>query len=318
MTQLACFLLLLLPIATVGLIALIRILNKAHIRKCELWLRGKRVLITGASNGIGEEVSKFCSRCGAHVILAARRPDKLTATKAACEALGASSVECVPCDVQDYKSCLDLAAAASTAAAPLDMVVLNAGVSMDFTFSEATLEGYSRLMQTNFFGPFWIAQKTLPSLVQSKGRLVLVSSTSAWLPRQRRALYSSSKAAATSLFENIRTEVSADGVSVTIAYPGFVGGTELAKGVSRLDCNGNSLLVAEGTADAAEKASSKGWRKILPGITARDCAQDIVVSAYLRKRDVAIPGWYSLINVFKVLLPSVYYAVVSKRKHKSD
>lgn len=297
--------------------AIKQLLGKVHLRNCELWLHGKRVLVTGASNGIGEEISKFCARCGAHVILAARRPDKLASTKAECESLGASSVECISCDVQDYKSCLDLAAKA-TATAPLDMVVLNAGVSMDFSFSESTLEGYSRLIQTNFFGPFWIAQKTLPSLVQSKGRIVLVSSTSAWLPRQRRALYSSSKAAATSLFENVRTEVAADGVSVTIAYPGFVGGTELAKGVSRLDCNGNSLLVAEGTAEAAEKASSKGWRKILPGIMASDCAQDVVVSAYLRRRDVVIPRWYSVINVFRMLLPSVYYSVVSKRKVKSD
>lgn len=315
MAILSCLLFIL--ATTVGLTVLSHILNKVYLRRCKLWLRGKRVLITGASNGIGEEVSKFCAQCGAHVILAARRPDKLASAKAECESLGASSVECVPCDVQDYESCLKLASA-STSAGELDMVVLNAGVSMDFTFSEATLEGYSRLVQTNFFGPFWIAQKTLPSLIQSKGRIVLVSSTSAWLPRQRRALYSSSKAAATSLFENVRTEVSADGVSVTIAYPGFVSGTELAKGVSRLDRNGNSLLVAEGTAEAAEKASSKGWRKILPDIMASDCAQDIVVSAYLRRRDVVIPRWYSLINVFRMLLPSVYYSVVSKRKHKTD
>ena len=303
-------------VLAVGLIVLSRILTKLHLRGCESWMRGKRVQVTGASNGIGEEVSKFCARCGAHVILAARRPDKLAAAKAACEALGAGSVECVSCDVQDYDSCLALAAKAGSA--PLDVVVLNAGVSMDFAFTEATLEGYSRLMQTNFSGPFWIAQKTLPALTQARGRLVLVSSTSAWLPRQRRALYSASKAAATSLFENIRTEVSGDGVSVTIAYPGFVGGTELATGVSRLDCNGNSLLVAEGTAEAAEKTSSKGWRKVLPGITAGECAEDIVVAAYLRRREVVIPPWYSVIAVFKTLLPSVYYAAVSRKKTKSD
>ncbi len=94
-------------------------------------VKDKVVLITGASSGIGEEMAKQCARSGAHVVLTARRSDRLQAVERACLELGAKSVLSVVGDVSVEADCKTVAnAAAEKHGGVIDVVFANAGLSM--------------------------------------------------------------------------------------------------------------------------------------------------------------------------------------------
>src|SRR5262245_8420158 len=94
-------------------------------------LQGKRVLITGASSGLGSHFARVAARCKAAVVIAARRKDRLEALASELQALGAPQVTAVELDVASEKSVADAFAVIADTGGPLDVVVNNAGISGD-------------------------------------------------------------------------------------------------------------------------------------------------------------------------------------------
>ena len=183
---------------------------------------GKRVLLTGASAGIGEQLALQLAARGCKLVLAARSADKLEAVAARCRALGGSALA-VPCDVGDEAACRSLAGTAAGALQGLDVVVLNAGITMHSRFEDVTdLSIFPRLMQTNFFGPVYLTHAALPHLRASGGALVAVSSLVGKLGAPTRTAYAASKFALQGFFESLRGELRGSGVQITVVYPGVV------------------------------------------------------------------------------------------------
>ncbi len=152
-------------------------------------LIGQRVLVVGASAGIGREFALGAVRDGAKVLLAARRLDRLDAV--AEQAGGGIPVEL---DIQDEDSCAALAERVRWEFGTVDLVVCSAGYSPLRFFDEVSRDDWRRVLEINVIGIHQLIRSLLP--VCSPGALVAVmSSESTAQPRHALGAYTASKAA---------------------------------------------------------------------------------------------------------------------------
>src|ERR1051325_512055 len=110
-------------------------------------LRGKTVVITGASSGIGRAAAIEMARRGANVVIGARRMEPLEATAAACRAHGVTALA-IATDVTKPEECRRLIEAAGR----VDVLVNNAGFAVFDAIADAKLDELRELMDTNYFG----------------------------------------------------------------------------------------------------------------------------------------------------------------------
>jgi len=180
------------------------------------------VIITGASSGIGEELACQVAAQGSRLVLAARRKELLEAVAARCRA-GGAQVIVVPTDVSVEEQCRELIGRALAAYGRIDMLINNAGFSVISGFAELeTLDSLEEMMAVNYLGSVYCTSHALPALRESRGRIVGISSATGKLGVPTRSGYSASKQAMAGFFDALRVELLADGVSVTMIYPGFV------------------------------------------------------------------------------------------------
>jgi short-subunit dehydrogenase len=184
-------------------------------------LRGKRALVTGASSGIGRALAAELARRGMDVALLARRRDRLAAVAAEVESLGRRGVA-LPCDVRDPDAVRAAVDAAAAALGGLDVAVANAGFGVTGRVDALSAQDFRRQLDTNLFGVLHTVHATLPHLVRSRGRLVLMGSVSGHVSFPGSAPYSMSKFAVRALADALDVELRESGVSVTLVSPGFV------------------------------------------------------------------------------------------------
>jgi NAD(P)-dependent dehydrogenase (short-subunit alcohol dehydrogenase family) len=187
------------------------------------FFRGKSVLITGASSGIGEELALQLAQGGAQLTLAARRKERLETLAAKIAALGgASRPIIVECDVTRDGDLERAVADAVRAFGKLDVVFANAGFGVVAPLEKLAIEDYRRQFETNVFGVLRTIYASLPELKKSRGNLAIVGSVSGWVSTAGASPYSMSKFALRGLSEAIGPELRPAGVTVTLLSPGFV------------------------------------------------------------------------------------------------
>lgn len=178
------------------------------------------VLVTGASSGIGSAVCEEYARRGARVALIARRTDRL---EALAEKLGGPSrAIAVAADVSRDG---DLERATKTvldAFGRIDVVLANAGFSVNGTLERLTLADYQRQFDTNVFGVLRTVYATLDAVKETRGSYGLVGSVSGFVSVPGFTPYSMSKYAVRALAEGLALELARHSVSVTHIAPGFV------------------------------------------------------------------------------------------------
>lgn len=179
--------------------------------------KDKVVIVTGASSGIGEALTRGFSALGAHVVAGARSLDKLETVVAALPTGGLA----VECDVSKEEDCKRLIDRTVEAFGRIDALVNNAGISMRALFDEVDLDVLRRLMDTNFWGSVYCTKYALPYIQRSKGSIVGISSVAGFHGLPGRTGYSASKYAMHGLLETIRIENLKKGVHVLIVAPGF-------------------------------------------------------------------------------------------------
>jgi len=180
------------------------------------------VLVTGASRGIGRAIALQLARQGARVALMARNRGDLEASAAECRAEGARAL--IVCgDVGSESDCAAAVEATLSDFGSLDMLVANAGISMLSAFEELDdLAPLERVMRVNYLGAVYCTWHSLQRLITSRGRIVAVSSLTGLTGVPGRTGYAASKHAMRGFFDSLRIELRRHGVSVTVAYPGFV------------------------------------------------------------------------------------------------
>ena len=186
-------------------------------------LRGKRVLITGASSGIGEAGAEAFAAEGAEVILVARRADLLDdlAGRIA-EAGGTASA--LPCDLSDLDAVDTLAETVEHRFGGVDILVNNAGRSIRRPLAESLDRWHDveRTMQLNYFSPLRLIRGLAPGMVERGDGHIINVATWGVLSEATPlfSVYNASKAALSSVSRTLETEWARNGVhSTTLYYP---------------------------------------------------------------------------------------------------
>ena len=184
-------------------------------------LEGKVAFITGASSGIGAAMAREFARRGAHVVLTARRWERLEALALEVRARGRRALT-IRCDVTSDGD-LDKAVEASVEEfGRIDVVVANAGFGVAGAVHKLALEDYRRQFETNVFGVLRTVQATREALIASRGSLAIMGSVMSYLALPVSSPYSMSKHAVRALAASLRAEMARHGVGVTLLAPGFV------------------------------------------------------------------------------------------------
>jgi NAD(P)-dependent dehydrogenase (short-subunit alcohol dehydrogenase family) len=181
---------------------------------------GKRVLITGASSGIGRAVALRAAAAGAEVLLVARSPEKLAGVAREIEAAGGSA-RVYTADVADLASCDALVKEVVGAHGGIDVLVNNAGRSIrrSLALSQDRFHDYQRTMQLNYFGALRLVFGFLPSMrAQRSGLIVNVSSIGVQTNPPRFSAYVASKAALDAFSRVAASELLEDGIRITTVY----------------------------------------------------------------------------------------------------
>jgi len=160
-------------------------------------VKGKVVLITGASSGIGKASAMRLAGAGAHVLLVARSADKLEETAAEITELG-GQCSIYQADVSDMEDCDRLVAQVLKDNGFVDILVNNAGRSIrrSLEYSFDRFHDFERTMQINYFGAIRLIMGLAPSMLAArKGQVINISSISALGPSPRFSAYVASKSA---------------------------------------------------------------------------------------------------------------------------
>ena len=186
------------------------------------YFKGKVVVITGASSGIGRELAYRLATQGAKLSLAARDVERLEAVRAGCEGYGGQAIV-LPTDVAEQAGCEFLIRKTVAQYGRIDIPVNNAGISMWAYFEEVTdLSIFEKIMRTNYLGGVYCTYHALPHLKASHGQIVGVSSLTGKNGVPTRSGYAASKHAMVGFFDTLRIELASEGVDVTMIYPDFV------------------------------------------------------------------------------------------------
>jgi NAD(P)-dependent dehydrogenase (short-subunit alcohol dehydrogenase family) len=180
-------------------------------------LRGKHVVITGASSGIGRVTALKVAQAGGIPVLVARGKDKLEETRSTIEMRGGTAYV-FPCDLSDLEAIDRLCEQIVTELPSVDFVVNNAGRSIrrSLRLSQDRFHDFERTMQLNYFGAIRLIMGLMPAMQKQKsGHIVNISSIGVQTNPPRFSAYVASKAALDSWSNVVASEVVGNGITFT-------------------------------------------------------------------------------------------------------
>jgi NAD(P)-dependent dehydrogenase (short-subunit alcohol dehydrogenase family) len=250
-------------------------------------VNGKVALVTGGANGVGAEVARRLHGKGAKLVLTDLDEGKL---KEAATALGEDRVVTVVADVRDLSAMETAVAKGTQRFGGIDIVIANAGIATAGSVLGVDPQAFKTLIDVNVVGVFHTVRAALPSVIERRGYVLVVSSAAAYAAAAGMAPYEASKAAVEQFANALRMEVAHHGVDVGSAHMLWI----------------DTPMVREG------KADSPAFREMLsrlPGplgktTSVEKCGEVFVKGIEARKRQINCPGWVGLMRWLKPLLAS--------------
>lgn len=184
--------------------------------------RGKTVLITGGSRGLGLVLARQFAKEKAKIAICARNGEELERAKTELENLGAE-VCSVVCDVREEAQVKQLIEAVKRRFGKIDVLINNAGVIQVGPLEVQTKEDFEDAMKVHFWGPFFTMQNIIPEMRErGEGKIVNISSIGGKMAVPHLAPYCASKFALVGLSNAMNAELAKDGISVTTVCPGLM------------------------------------------------------------------------------------------------
>jgi NAD(P)-dependent dehydrogenase (short-subunit alcohol dehydrogenase family) len=183
-------------------------------------LKNRVIVITGGSAGIGRATALAFAREGAHVVIAARRREKLDEVCREVEALGARCLAVVT-DVAQQEQVEHLLEATLETFGQVDVWVNNAGYGISAPVALTTPEAMERIWRVNYMGAFYGTQAALRQMRrQGRGHIMNVSSMAARFPLPLGGAYTATKYAMNGLTETLALELEGSGIHASVIMPG--------------------------------------------------------------------------------------------------
>jgi len=185
-------------------------------------VRGKTVLITGGSRGLGLVLAREWLREGARVVICARQEEELQRAEADLAQHG-GHVLAVPCDVTVPEQVAQLVETVRGHWGRIDVLLNNAGIITTGPVETMTLADFQEAMRTNFWASVYTILAVLPEMRQrQEGRIVNITSIGGKVSVPHLLPYSASKFALVGLSEGLRSELAQEGITVTTVCPGLM------------------------------------------------------------------------------------------------
>ncbi|MCZ2344009.1 MAG: SDR family NAD(P)-dependent oxidoreductase [Bacteroidales bacterium] len=228
-------------------------------------LAGLRVLVTGASQGIGRALVQLAAQRGAKVVAVARSADLLEEVVHAVRATG-GTIEPVIADITHSEDRARMVAVAKEKFGGLDVLINNAGIGATGHFMDSDPQVLRTIFETNYFALVEVTRAFLPMLKSgTTPAIVNVSSVVGRRALPARSLYSSSKFAVQGFSEAIRAELAKDGIDVIIVNPGLTQ-TNFSKNMleqkAKLQLDHMRGMTSEQVAEATLRAIEKGRAEV--------------------------------------------------------
>ncbi|MDA2890475.1 SDR family oxidoreductase [Mycolicibacterium sp. BiH015] len=246
---------------------------------------GKTVFITGGARGVGAEVASRLHAKGANLVLTDLDKPPLAQLR---DQLGVDRVHTVVADVRELSAMKDAAASAVDRFGGIDVVVANAGIASYGSVLTVDPAAFATLMDVNITGVFHTVRATLPSVIERRGYVLIVSSLAAYAAAPGLAAYNATKAAVEQFANALRLEVVHRGVAVGSAHMSWI----------------DTPMVRDARADLSTFGEMIGKLPFPLNQTTsvQDCGEAFVSGIEKRKRQVNCPAWVGLVRWLKPVL----------------
>lgn len=250
-------------------------------------LSGKVAFITGAARGIGAETAKALAGHGVKLVLTDVDEAPLQEVVAA---VGTQNAIAVLADVCDLSAMESAVAQGVARFGGIDLVLANAGIASYGSILGVDPATFRRVVDVNITGVFHTVRAALPSVIERRGYILVVSSLAAFAPAPGLAAYNASKAGAEHFANALRLEVAHHGVDVGSAHMSWI----------------DTPLVQDAKRDLS------AFRQMLDALPTplnrttdvESCVRAFVDGLAGRKRHVYVPGWVGLVAMARTLLTS--------------
>lgn len=191
-------------------------------------LEGKTVLVTGASSGIGAATAVECSRLGAKLVVTGRNQERLNAVLEKLSGVGNIAIPCDMCNSDDVDSlCAQIP--------EIDGMAFCAGITRTMPIKRIKKRDIDDIFGTNLTSPIEIVNSLVKQKkVRKGGSIVFISSISSSYADMGNSVYAATKGGIISFSRVLALELAPKGIRANCVRPGFVAGTGMTEGLSRL------------------------------------------------------------------------------------
>jgi dehydrogenase/reductase SDR family member 7B len=256
--------------------------------------KNKVVWVTGATSGIGEATVYALAEKGAKLVISARREDELQKVAAKCKG---SEVLIVPLDLAAPNNFEEKKNEVLKKFERIDILFNNGGISQRSLVKDTPVDVDKKIMDINYIGTVALTKVVVPQfLKQGSGKFVVTTSTVGKIGTPYRSGYSASKHALHGFFDSLRAELHDNGISVLLVCPGFI---QTNVSVNALDGSGKKT----GVMDKATAA----------GLTAAECARQILVGIISNKQEIVVGGLKEKFGILsKRFFPRFFSVIIRK------
>lgn len=183
-------------------------------------LHGKKIVVAGATGGIGTQLAKLLHQSGAELFLTGRNAEKL---ESLASSLGISSSQTYAADVADPFAIQSMSEACFSSIGTPDMLINASGIGIIKSIDHLSLDDFNRSLQINLVGSFLLVKAFLPSMKEAKkGLIINIPGVLGKVPMAGAAAYSASKYGIVGMMQSIREELKRTEIRITNLFLGGV------------------------------------------------------------------------------------------------